>query len=210
MTTSLDTRWLDWCKRLQAIAQTGLTFAQDAYDVERYKELRTIAAEMLAAGSGLHQGVVQGILEQDTGYTTPKVDVRGVVFRDDKALFVRERSDGKWTFPGGWADVCASPAENVVREVYEESGFITRAGKILAVYDRSKHPHEPPFPFHVYKIFILCVIEGGEPKKSGETDAVAFFGEHEIPELSSTRVTLAQVKRMFDHHRNPNLAADFD
>lgn len=208
--TSPNTRWADWCKRLQAIAQNGLTFARDPYDTERYRAVRQIAAEMIAEGSGLETAAVLGLLEKETDYATPKVDVRGVVFRDDKLLLVRERSDGRWTLPGGWADVCASPAENVVREVYEESGFTTRPLKLLAVFDRSKHPHEPPFPFHVYKLFILCSITGGKEATSSETDSVGFFGETEIPELSIGRVTPAQIRRMFEHHRNPHLPTDFD
>jgi ADP-ribose pyrophosphatase YjhB (NUDIX family) len=203
-------RWLEWSKRLQAIAQNGLTFAHDPYDIERYKAIREIAAEMLAEGSGFEQKVILGLLEKETDYATPKVDVRGVVFRGDKLLLVRERSDGKWTLPGGWADVCASPAENVVREIVEESGFVTRATKILAVWDRGKHPHEPPFAFHVYKIYILCSIIGGRETTSAETDSVGFFSETDIPELSITRVTPAQIRRMFEHHRNPDLPADFD
>jgi len=210
MTSSPDTRWLEWAKQLQAIAQNGLAFATDAYDVERYQAVRSIVAEMLAAGSGAAPSVILETLEKESGYATPKVDVRGVVFREDKLLMVRERSDGKWTLPGGWADVCASPAENVVREIHEESGFGTVATKILAIYDRSKHPHEPPFPFHVYKLFILCTIVGGTMTTSNETDSVEFFAEHEIPELSITRVTPAQIKRMFEHHRQPGLPADFD
>ncbi len=210
MEAHTNTRWLEWSKRLQAIAQNGLTFARDSYDVQRFESVRQLAAEMLAEGSDVEQAVILGLLEKETDYATPKVDVRGVVFRDDKLLLVRERSDGRWTLPGGWADVCASPAENVVREVYEESGFTTRASKILAVFDRSKHPHEPPFAFHVYKIYMLCTILGGAETVSTETDAVDFFGEQEIPELSITRVTPPQVARMFEHHRNPDLPTDFD
>jgi ADP-ribose pyrophosphatase YjhB (NUDIX family) len=210
MATASTSQWLEWTKRLQAIAQNGLTFAHDPYDLERYKAIRQIVAEMLAQGSGLEHAVVLDLLERETGYATPKVDVRGVVFRDDGLLLVRERSDGRWTLPGGWADVCSSPAENVVREVYEESGFATRALKLLAVFDRSKHPHEPPFAFHVYKIFVLCTIIGGKETISSETDSVGFFAEPEIPELSITRVTPAQIRRMFEHHRNPELPTDFD
>ena len=195
---------------MQAIAQNGLTFARDPYDIERYNAIREIAAEMLSGGSGLELPVVRGLLEKEMGYATPKVDVRGIVFRDDKLLLVRERSDGKWTPPGGWADVCESLAENVVREVFEESGFRTRALKILALFDRSKHPHEPAFAFHVYKIFVLCSIIGGEATPSGETDSIGFFAESEVPELSLTRVTPGQIRRIFEHYRNPSLSADFD
>jgi ADP-ribose pyrophosphatase YjhB (NUDIX family) len=210
MTLTSNNHWVDWSKRLQAIAQNGLAFARDRYDIERYSAIRQIVAEMLAEGSGLEQQVILGLLEREKDYATPKVDVRGVVFRADKLLLVRERSDGGWTLPGGWADICASPAENVVREIQEESGFETRAEKMLAVYDRSKHPHEPPFAFHVYKIFMRCTITGGKEMASSETDSVGFFAESEIPELSVTRVAPAQIRRMFEHHRNPALPTDFD
>jgi ADP-ribose pyrophosphatase YjhB (NUDIX family) len=203
-------RWLDWCSKLQATAQNGLAFARDPYDVERYTAVRAIAAEMLAAGSGLEIAALHDLLEKDSGYATPKVDVRGVVFRDGKLLLVRERSDGGWTVPGGWADVGESPAENVVREVYEESGFQTRAVKLLAVFDRSKHPHTPRFPFHVYKMFIGCEMTGGAAAPSRETAAVGFFGETEIPALSISRITPWQIARLFEHHRNPEAPTDFD
>lgn len=205
-----DFNWIAWCSRLQAIAQTGLTYAQDAYDIERYKSIREIAAEMLASGAGAGMAVTRNLLGSDSGYATPKVDVRGVVFRDDTILLVRERSDGKWTLPGGWADVNESPAENVVREIFEESGFQTRVLKLLAVFDRSKHPHEPAFPFHVYKLFLHCEIIGGAATSSSETDGADFFAEDGLPELSLTRITSGQIHRMFEHHRNPNLPADFD
>ncbi len=203
-------RWLNWTMRLQAIAQNGLTYAANAYDTERYNAVRQIAAEMLAAGSSAEVSVVCGLLSHETGYATPKVDVRGVVFRDEKLLLVREHEEGRWSLPGGWADVGESPAGCVVREVREESGFETRAVKLLAVFDRGKHPHQPPFASHVYKLFFLCHILGGEAKASPETDAVGFFGEAEIPELSRTRVTPWQIQRCFEHFRNPNLPADFD
>jgi ADP-ribose pyrophosphatase YjhB (NUDIX family) len=204
------TDWTRWCARLQALAQTGLTFARDSYDVERYKELREIAAQMLAAGAQVELPALGRWLESDTGYATPKVDVRGVVFRDEKILLVRERSDGLWTLPGGWADVGESPADNVVREVREETGFETRVTKLLALFDRALHPHEPPFPFHVYKIFLRCEITGGVAQQSSETSEVAFFGEAELPELSLTRITSGQIRRMFEHARDESLPTDFD
>lgn len=210
MSLSNSSRWLNWCSRLQAIAQTGLAYAQDRYDVERYKVIREIAAEMLAAGSDDDVRVICNLLSQDGGYATPKVDVRGVVFREGKLLMVQETTDGGWALPGGWADVAESAAENVVREIREESGFETRATKILAVLDRAKHPHEPQFPFHVYKIFMRCELTGGSATTSHETAAVRFFGEDELPLLSQTRVTAGQIHRLFEHHRNPQLPTDFD
>ncbi len=204
---------LDWARRLQALAQTGLTYARDPYDIERYVAVRRIAAE-LAAGNGPEPGAVafETAFELETGYATPKVDVRGVVFdAADRVLLVRERSDGKWTLPGGWADVGVSPAENVTREIVEEAGFQTEAKRLLAVYDRSRHGH-PPMLQHVYKLFFLCEITGGEAATGGttETDGVEFFARGEFPPLSTGRVTAAQLDRFFEHRRQPDLPTDFD
>ncbi len=210
MSRPTNTSWVDWSTRLQALTQNGLAFASTPYDRERYAAIREIAAEMLAAGSGLELTTVRGLLAQDSGYATPKVDVRGVVFRENRILLVRERAEGLWTPPGGWADVCASPAQNVIREIQEESGFLTRALKVLAIFDRGKHPHTPPFAFHVYKIFIRCELLGGQARPSAETDRVDFFGEDQLPPLSVGRVTEWQLRRMFAHCRNPTLPTDFD
>jgi ADP-ribose pyrophosphatase YjhB (NUDIX family) len=217
----LEPRWLQWTKRLQALAQTGLTFTQNPYDIERYQALREIAAEMLAAGADADITVVRNLLAADSGYATPKTDVRGIVFRDDKILLVREKSDGGWTPPGGWADVGASPAENVQREVREEAAIETRARKVLAIFDRTRHPHSPPMPFHIYKIFMLCTPIAPAEKaihpaphdaaaSNLEIDGVDFFAENALPELSLGRITPWQIHRMFEHHRNPDLPTDFD
>ncbi len=149
---------------------------------------------------------------RETGYATPKVDVRGAVFDDgDRLLLVRERSDGKWTLPGGWADVGVSPADNVLREIFEEAGFRARATRLLAVYDKLRHDH-PPSLHAVYKMFFLCEIIGGEAAVGGttETDGVAFYAQDQMPPLSTERVTAAQIDRLFEHHRQPELPTDFD
>lgn len=208
--TTPEPKWLDWAKRLQSIAQNGLAFVHNPFDQERYEAVRQIAAEMLAEGSNVDLNKVLDLLSRETGYATPKVDTRGVVFQDDALLLVKELSDHGWTLPGGWADPFESPSEAVVREVLEESGFETRAIKLLAVFDRSRHPHWPPYPYHIYKLFILCELTGGSPKASKETSDVGFFHEDEIPELSIARVTPAQIRRLFEHHRNPHWPTDFD
>jgi ADP-ribose pyrophosphatase YjhB (NUDIX family) len=201
--------WLDWARRLSALAQSGLEFAENPYDIERYTAIRAIAAEMIAHGAGSDADRVLDLLAGDVGYATPKVDVRGVVFRGGKILLVQERSDGLWTLPGGWADVGDSPADAVVREVREESGFETRATKLLALLDRNRHGH-PPHVNHIYKVFLRCEIVGGSPTTSHEIQGVGFFAEDEIPDLSLTRTMPAQVAWMFEHDRHPDWPADFD
>ena len=135
--------------------------------------------------------------------------MRAAVFRENRILLVRESTDGAWSLPGGWADVGESPADAVVREVREESGYETRAVKLLAVYDRNRHGH-PPFPFHAYKLFFRCELIGGEAALSNETTGVDWFAEDALPPISTIRVTAAQIHRFFEHYRNPDWPTDFD
>lgn len=202
-------QWLEWVRRLQATAQTGLYYAKDPYDKERYAELRRLAAEIAAAHTALPVEKLETLFAAETGYITPKIDVRGVVFQNGKILLVQEKSDGGWTLPGGWADPGSSPSEMAVREIREESGYETRAVKLLALYDRDRHGHDPN-PFAIYKIFLRCELTGGSAKVNHETSGVGFFAEDAIPPLSTPRVTPQQIARCFEHYRQPELPADFD
>jgi ADP-ribose pyrophosphatase YjhB (NUDIX family) len=205
----MNSEWLDWARRLDAIAQTGLFYAKDPFDRERYEEIREVAAEMVSRQTDGPIERMRELFTVDTGYATPKLDVRAAVFRDNQLLFVREREDGLWTLPGGWADVGQSPGESAAREVREEAGYHVRAVKLLALYDRDKHPH-PPILHHSFKAFFLCELLGGEPCASNETSEVAFFGEHEIPPLSLPRVLPEQIRHVFDHYRHPEWSTSFD
>lgn len=205
-----EPRLLDWARRLQAIAQSGLAYVRDPYDAERYEAVRRIAAEIAAELGNVAVERVEELFALDVGYATPKIDVRGVVFDDGRILLVRERADGGWTLPGGWADSWRSPRESVELEVAEESGFTVAATKLLAVYDRRVHGHTPPMPFGVYKVFFRCEITGGAPRPSIETSDVGFFPEDALPPFSRGRVVPSQIARMFEHLRDPSLATDFD
>jgi len=211
---SVETQWIEWAQRLQAIAQSGLTFTKNPFEIERYEQVREIAAEILGTHSDVDIGSILELYAEQAGYATPKVDVRGVVFRNatdrgPEILLAKERRDGLWTLPGGWADVNDSPGEATVREVYEESGYDVQAVKLLACYDRNKHGH-PPFVFHIYKLFFRCELLGGAPRESTETADVGFFREDAIPPLSLPRVTPTQIERFFEHYRHPEWQTDFD
>ena len=199
---------VEWAKRIAALAKTGLFYARNHYDEERYQQLLEIAAEMLADAAEADAGRVKLMLDADDGYITPKVDVRGAVFRAGKVLLVREAVDGRWTLPGGWADVGDAPSEAVEREIREESGYEARAVKLLALEDRKiRHP---PSANEVYKVAFLCELIGGAAKPSAETTAVAWFDEDDLPPLSESRVTAGQIKRWFEHWRRPDLPTEFD
>jgi ADP-ribose pyrophosphatase YjhB (NUDIX family) len=205
-----EPQWLIIAREMRAIAQTGLTFTADRFDRQRYERLRELAASMLASGSGEHFDVIIEILKEGWGYTTPKVDVRGAAFVEGRVLMVREISDGRWTLPGGWADVNQSAAECVVREIAEESGFIAKARKLAAVRDYQRSGHPPRNVDSIYKMFFLCDITGGAARPSDETSEVAFFARDALPRLSLGRTTAAQIDRMFHHAEHPELPTDFD
>jgi ADP-ribose pyrophosphatase YjhB (NUDIX family) len=201
--------WNSVAQRIQAIAQTGLTYATSPYDVERYSELSAIAASMSAGPEPERITLATELFAASHGYATPKVDVRAAVFQNNRLLLVREREDGRWTLPGGWAEVGQSAAESVEREVREESGYIVRAVKLLACWDRNKHPH-PPIPFHAYKLVFRCELLGGSPGATLETTEVGFFEEDQIPELSLTRTLPEQIRFVFQCLRDANAPTAFD
>lgn len=206
----MESKWLEWARRLQALSQSGLAYTNSPFEIERYEEARSIAAQMMASLTEGDPAPLAALFAEEKGYATPKVDVRGVVFRDGKLLLVREKRDGLWTLPGGWADVGDTPRQAVEREIAEESGYTARATKLLAVWDRRKHGHPVPATFHLYKLFIQCELTGGAPMDSIETDGASFFSEDAIPPLSSPRVTPGQISRLFEHMRHPEWPADFD
>lgn len=205
----MNDRNLELARRLHALARTGLHFCANEFDRERYEEIERIAAEMVADGRAAGAGEIREAWQLEQGYVTPKVEVRGATFRDGRVLLVRERMDGLWTLPGGWADVNETPSQAVEKEIEQEAGLRSRAVKLAALYDRSRHGHGQ-FLFHAWKAFFLCEIVGGEPRGSYETDAVGFFDMDALPPMSIGRSTPRQVLRMAEHWRDRSLAADFD
>lgn len=200
---------IDWARKVQAIAQNGLAFTTDPFDRERYTQLTDLVASILSSELDIPLAEAKGFWEGEEGYATPKVDVRGGIFEEDRVLLVRERSDGKWTLPGGWVDINDSPSGAVAREIFEESGYQARAVKLAALVDKLRHPH-PPGIHHIYKLFFLCELTGGEPAVSSETDAVQFFPVQSLPDLSTGRVLASQIERLYQHRLHPELPTDFD
>src|SRR5580704_6842004 len=108
----MEPNWLLWARELLAIAQTGLTFSRDPYDRDRFVAVRGIAARMMAEPCAADAARIEELFAAQTGYATPKVDVRGAAFRGDgRVLMVREATDSRWSLPGGWAEVNQSPSE---------------------------------------------------------------------------------------------------
>ena len=197
---------------LAALSQSGLIYAVNDYDVDRYRKVGALAADLLAAITDRPAGQWRLELGRDSGYGTPKVDVRGaLVDRDERILLMRERADGLWSLPGGWADPLDAPSRAVEREIAEETGYRARAVSLVACWDRDLQGHTPPLPVHVYKLFFLCAPTGEVgPPDALETLEIGWFGLPELPELSPGRVTVRQLQRMIAHHRDPLLPTEFD
>jgi ADP-ribose pyrophosphatase YjhB (NUDIX family) len=199
--------WLEWVRRLQAVSHNGLHYATSPFDVERFEEVQAIAVEMAALGPDEPEELARRFA-QEPGHATPKLDVRGVVVRDGRVLFVRGTDDGKWTLPGGWAEVGETPSVAVEKEVRQEAGYEVRATKLLAVLNRDARGRTR-FPYHGWKLYFLCEeLAEGEPDGI-ETDAVEFFAEDALPELSF-RLPPAHLERVFAHLRDPALPTEFE
>lgn len=201
-------KWLEWAIELQSLAQAGLTYGKDVYDIERYERIREISAEILSNYTDLSIDKVKNLFCNEVGYQTPKLDTRAAIFENDKILLVKE-NNGKWSLPGGWVDVTVSVKENTIKEVKEESGLDVSADRIIAVQDRSKH-NSPVYPYGVCKIFVLCSVLGGQFEENIETTEAHFFSEFEIPELAEEKNNLEQIRMCFRAYRDENWKVMFD
>jgi ADP-ribose pyrophosphatase YjhB (NUDIX family) len=173
-----------WARALEAIARSGLTYSESAFDRERFEAVRSIAAEIAASASGEDEAQLRARFADEYGYATPKVDVRGVVLEGDRVLLVREVGERRWTLPGGWADVGETPARAVEKEVRQEAGLTVFARRVLAVYDRDFRGRTQ-WPAHVYKLYVQCEVQGGTAHGDGlETEEASFFPVAALPELS--------------------------
>jgi len=198
-----------WAREIQSIAQTGLSYAADPYDIERYSRLNQLAAEMMAGDDPFEIERLTALFASQIGHATPKIDTRAAIFHDDTVLLVQGTDDGEWSLPGGWADPGESPSEAIAREVHEETGYRVTVNRLLALYDRDRHPH-PPLEFHVYKLIFDCTITGGHAATSLETSAVRFFPLAGLPPLSLTRILPQQIVRLFALHQHPEWGTEFD
>ncbi len=175
-------------RRIQALAQAGLHYAEDEFDRQRYEELRDLSVQLAASVADKPINKIRDLFTNETGFQTPKVDIRSVVIKDSKVLLARERSDGGFSLPGGFADINYSPAEVAVKEVREETGLEVRVTRVLAVIDTDRH-NFPPLEYHYYKIVLLCELTGGELTDSNETTEAGFFDFEDLPVLSEKRNT---------------------
>ena len=199
---------MEWAIELQSIAQAGITYGKDIYDIERYERIREISAEMIAYKTDISTEKVRNLFCNESGYQTPKLDTRAVIFENGKILLVKENT-GKWSLPGGWVEVNLSVKENTIKEVKEEAGLDITADRIIAIQDRAKH-NLPIYAYGVCKIFVLCTVIGGTFKENIETTEFSYFSENELPELATEKNTEEQIKMCFEACRTDTWTVIFD
>ena len=182
--------------RLKSLAQIGLNFKNTPYDEERHGEMLQLADSLLAGLTDIPLQRLRVLNKGEVNYITPKVDVRCLVRRDGDILLIKERADGLWALPGGWADIGFTPSEVAVKEVREETGQDVEVDHLLAVFDNHSHGH-PPSPFHIYKMFFSCRVTGGDISKKGyEALEAGYFPPDRLPPLSQERNTATQIERL--------------
>lgn len=207
-TVFLNEPWLKWAIEIQSIAQCGLSYTKDIYDVERYTQLRQIAAEMLSYKADIPIEKVKNIFCNESGYQTPKLSIRAAIFKDKKILLVHEKND-TWALPGGWVDVLESIESNTIKEVKEEAGLDVSANRIIAIQDRNKH-NVPPYAYGVCIVFVLCDLIGGSFKENSETIESGYFSLDSLPKLACEKNTKEQIKMCFEAYYDKNWKTKFD
>lgn len=202
-------KWLKLAMEVQSLAQSGLAYTDNPYDIERYERLREISAEMIAEHSNLPLEKVKDLFCNEHGYQTPKLDTRAAIFQDGKILLVHENND-TWSLPGGWVDVLESVGSNTIKEVKEETGLDVKASRLIAVQDRNQH-NEPSYAYGICKIFVLCDLLGGTFEENIETTEIRYFALDELPEnLAVEKTTKEQIAMCFEAARNKNWETRFD
>lgn len=203
-----ETNWLKWAVRLQALAQAGLAYSKDVYDIERFEEIRQIAAEMLVEPSGLPLAQVEALFCNESGYQTPKLDTRAAIIEGQKILLVQE-NDGLWSLPGGWCDVDQSTMENTIKEVREEAGLDVEVVRLVAVLDKTKS-NPSRSAHHVTKVFYLCRSLGGQFQANSETLTSAYFSLGDLPTLSLGKNTVEQIALCFEAYQAEHWETRFE
>lgn len=201
--------WESWAAQLQSIAQAGLQYGHDSFDMERYERVREIAAEMMCAGTGIPVEKVKTLFCGDQGYQTPKLDTRAAIFDERGAVLLVKERNGKWSLPGGWVDYNLSVKENTIKEVKEEAGLDVEAVRVIAVQDREKH-NRPHYAYGVCKIFVECRILGGSFQENLETVDSGWFLQDELPPLAEEKNTKEQIEMCMDAHKKTYWEPLFD
>ena len=204
-----DTKWLDWAKELQFIAQSALAYTENEFDRERFMRVREIAAEIVSHQTGLPPARVRDLFCNETGFQTPKLDTRAAIFDDEDRILLVKENNGTWSLPGGWVDLMQSVKSNTIKEVREEAGLDVETIRLIAVQDRNKH-NTPPYAYNICKVFVLCKAIGGSFQANAETVESRYFALDELPLLAEEKNNREQIEMCFKANADENWQTLFD
>jgi len=172
---------LDILDELRAMAQTGLNFADNQYDRERYERLLEIVHESYGGTFDLPPEEVRDRMARELGQVTPKVASSAAIFdAEGRVLLVKRPNTGTWCLPGGAVKIGETPAECAERETTEETGFTIEATEVAAV--GTKEPRADS-PWHTVQLVYLGRRTGGQLQPSEEeAEAVRYWHLDDVPE----------------------------
>lgn len=188
---------LQFIKQVQSISHIGLSFSEDPYALDNYKELKKLSREMLERYSHLKEEECD--LYKDFIYPTPQPAVRAFVVQEGKILLVQEKDSQLWSLPGGWCDVEHTPKEAAIKETIEESGYVIECSRLLGVFDRRNY--EKSALYDVYCLYFLGNVVSGTPKCNHETMDVGWFDIAELPPLSQKN-SICEIKKAYEVYHN--------
>ncbi|GAC14870.1 NUDIX hydrolase [Aliiglaciecola lipolytica] len=204
MTEAVSAIWLNHIKRLHAIAESGLAFSPEEFDRERFEEISHIAQQMMSDLASVPIEQISALVTPyHRRYVTPQIEVRGAVFKDNKILLVQEKSDHKWTLPGGYADVGLSAVQNLKKEIEEEANVLVSCARMVSLRHKASGDYDPDIR-EFYKLIFLCeAIEPIEQKPGMETCGAEFFALDQLPTLSTGRTIIRDIHDAFSFATDP-------
>ena len=179
---------------LQTIARTGLNFASNPYERERYERILELVSRYYGQALDLPPSEVRRRFVAELGYITPKVGAEAAVFdREGRILLVRRSDDGQWCLPCGWVEPNESPEDAAVREAREETGLEVKSGDLVGVFTRK--PGMGYGPHTAVAIIYLCEVLGGTLRGSHEAPEVRYWWIEEVPGWHELHRTYAEAAR---------------
>ena len=179
---------------LQTIARTGLNFASNPYERERYERILELVSRYYGQALDLPPSEVRRRFVAELGYITPKVGAEAAVFdHEGRILLVRRSDDGQWCLPCGWVEPNESPEDAAVREAREETGLEVKSGDLVGVFTRK--PGMGYGPHTAVAVIYLCEVLGGTLRGSHEAPEVRYWWIEEVPGWHELHRTYAEAAR---------------
>jgi len=194
----------DFVVKVHSIAKIGLTYSQDPYAIDNYKELNKISTEMLEKFMDVKFDKPSMFTKEV--YPTPNISVRTIIGTKNKILLVKEANSGLWSFPGGWCDLYDSPKMSAYNEVLQETGAVPEINRLVGVLERTPHKSNQSVPEYVL-LFAGTVSSNDFSKHCYETTDVKYFDIDKLPEMSK-KLSIEEINCILTAYKNNEVIFD--